>query len=105
ERTAAAVDDLEWRRNQNRPGRRQLIKIAQACQPELAGAVHRRVIGKGRSESAGLTRVRSNRLDADTKHIAILGEHLRRARIKPRAVRTVVAGIDERCCTGPAAPS
>src|SRR3954471_3179934 len=43
QRAAAAVHDLEWRRNDDRPRRWQPVEVAEAGQPELAGAVHRRV--------------------------------------------------------------
>ena len=58
QRAAAAVDDLERRGNHDRPCRRQLIEIAQAGEPELAGAVHRCVIGKRRVEPAGARTVK-----------------------------------------------
>src|SRR6476659_860126 len=104
EGTAAAIDDLERRRNYDRACRRQLIEIAQAREPELAGAVHRRMVGKRRSERARLTRVGSDRLHADTEHVAVLREQLRRARIEPRAVRPILASVDERRGVGPPAP-
>src|SRR5262245_47553290 len=50
ERTAAAIDDLERRRNHDRTRGRQLVEIAEAREAELAGAVHDVVVGERRIE-------------------------------------------------------
>src|SRR6185436_8615535 len=71
QRAAAAVDDLERRRDDYRAGRRQLIEVAETREAELAGAVHDGVIGKRRRERGGLSRVGADGLDADAEHVAI----------------------------------
>src|SRR5207247_7901228 len=81
-RAAAAAEDLERCGNDNRTRRRQLIEIAEARQPELPGAVHDRMVWKRRVESSGLSRVGSDRLDADAENVAIVSQHSLRARIE-----------------------
>src|SRR6185503_6409013 len=89
ERAAAAVDDLERRGNHDGTGRRQLVEIAETREAELARAVHDRVIRERRIERPRLAGIGANRLGADAQHVAILREHLRRARIEARAVRSI----------------
>src|SRR5262249_43645771 len=65
QRAATAVHDLQWRGDDDGSDRRQLIQIAEAREPELAGAVHDRVIRERRIESARLAGVGADRFDAD----------------------------------------
>ena len=46
ERAPAPVDDLERGGDHDRPGRRQLIEVAQAGEPELPCSVHGRMVGE-----------------------------------------------------------
>src|SRR5262249_40918355 len=95
QRTAAAVDDLERRGDQYRAGRRQLIKVAETRQAELAGAVHDRVIRKRRRECPGLAGIGADGLDADAEHVAILSEQLRGCGVEAWTVRPVGSDIQK----------
>src|SRR5215510_9339870 len=93
-RTPAALGNLERRGNEDRPGRWQPIQVAEACEPELARAVHEVVVGEGRIETSSLSRIGADGFDPDPEHVAIDGEEARRARIEPWTVRTVRRDVD-----------
>src|SRR4029450_454757 len=63
-RTPASVNDLQRRGEQGGGVWRQPIQIAEAGQPELAGAVHDGVVGERRIETAGLAGIGADGFDA-----------------------------------------
>ena len=74
ERTSAAVDNLQWRSDYYGAHRGELIQITKTGQPKLACTVHDMMIRKRRIESARLPGIRSDRLNADASHVAIVRE-------------------------------
>src|SRR5260370_26150315 len=84
-RGAGAVDDLQRRSNDHRPGRRQLVEIGQARQPETVGAVHDGVTGKHGIETVRLAGIRPDGLHTHTENVALLCHERHRLRVKTRS--------------------
>src|ERR1700722_10314187 len=89
QRAAGAVDDLQRRGDDDRPGRRELVEVGQARQPETVGAVHDGVAGKHGIETMRLAGVGPDGLHADTENVAFLCQKRHALRMKPRGVRAV----------------
>src|SRR5258707_1996725 len=71
QRAAGAVDDLQRRSNDDRPGRRQLVEIGQARQPETVGAVHDGVAGEHGIQTVRLAGVRPDSLHTYTGNVQV----------------------------------
>src|SRR5258708_7451786 len=72
QRAAGTVDDLQRRSNDHRPGRRQLVEIGQARQPETVGAVHDGVSWEDGIGNVHLARVRPRRFHTYTLNVLFL---------------------------------
>src|SRR5215204_2049848 len=105
ERAAASIHDLERRRNDDRTCRWAPYEYTQNGEAELAGAVHRRVIGKWRCERPSLAGVGPDRLHSDTQDLPVGGKDHRGPRMEAWAVRAIGARIDECSGIGSDAPS
>src|SRR5471032_3092572 len=71
-RAPRPIYDLERRRDQDRPFRRQPIQVRQTCQAELVAAVHDAVAWEWRIESEGLPRIRADALRSPADYVALL---------------------------------
>ena len=91
---AGPTDDLQGRGDNDGAGRGQKIEIHQAGQAELAVAMHDKMIGERRLEPRRLPGVSADRLDADSKNVALLGEEERRGFVQSGRVRTVLVDVE-----------
>src|SRR5260370_20524890 len=104
QRAAGAVDDLQWRSNDNRPGRRQLVEIGQARQPETVGAVHDGVAGKHGIETVRLAGVRPDGLHTHTENGAVPCPGRHALRLRTRCVPAVASSVGMNPRLRPIAP-
>ena len=81
QRAAAAFLDLERRRDDDRAGRRQQIKIGQALQAEAAGAVHVVMTRVGRLEVKGLSGIGADRLRTEAQNLTLIDQEIARPRV------------------------
>jgi len=70
QRAAGAVYDFERGGDDKRAGRRQLVQVDQAGEPEFAGAVQRCMGREGRIETTCLPGICANRLYAKPDDVA-----------------------------------
>src|ERR1700722_12567172 len=94
-RAAGAVDDLQRRGDDDRPGRRQLVEIGQARQPETVRAVHDGVAGKHGIETMRLAGGGPGGLHTDTENVAFLCQERHALRMKPRGVRAARTHVEK----------
>src|SRR5262249_31144365 len=94
-RAAGAAGDLLRGGADAGAGRRELVEVAEAGQPELAVAVHGGVVRERRIELARLAGVGADRLDADAEDVALLRQQLGALFREARRVRAVGADVQE----------
>src|SRR6516164_11417321 len=74
QRATGTTNNFQRCSNDNRAGRRKLVKIAQARQTKLSTAMHKVMVGERWIESGSLASISSDRLYTYPQDVALLGK-------------------------------